>query len=342
MLNPQLEQFIRKMPKVELHVHLKASVKPETLLKLAQRNNIELPANTLPELQEWYRFRDFNHFISIVDQIYDCFRTPEDLELATREFLASQAAENIRYTEITYTATRRIPINEQMAALNSARKWAEDQYGVEARFIFDMPRGHGLATGLIIANWAVQGMDDGVVALGLGGLESEYPPEPYAEAFALAHEAGLPCVPHAGEMAGPESIWGALKVADPPRIGHGVRCIEDPELVAELCRRQTVLEVSPTSNVCLGVYDSMQNHPLPRLVDEGLIVTINSDDPPLFNTTLTDEYMVVADTFGYDADALEGFVFNALDASFLPDEKRSILRNEFRREFCELKTSAGV
>jgi adenosine deaminase len=176
-----------------------------------------------------------------------------------------------------------------------------------------------------------------VVALGLGGPEVGNPPEKFQAAFDRACAAGLPSVPHAGETVGPESIWGALRVLDAVRIGHGVRCLEDAALVEELRARQMPLEVCPTSNVCLGVAPSLGEHPLPRLLAAGLYVTLNSDDPPMFNTTLTDEYLAVAHALGWGAGDLEQLVLNALRAALLPAAARAELEAQFVAEFARLR-----
>ena len=249
--------------------------------------------------------RDFPHFVEIYMQISKCIRTPDDIEMLTREFLSGQAAQNICYSEVTYTAYshyqhKGLSFADQLAAINRARCWAEAELGVTMGLVIDIARVDTPQEGMTTAEWAISGMNDGVVALGLGGQEAGYPPEIFADAFALAHESGLPCVPHAGETVGPDSMWGALQVCEAVRIGHGVRCMEDPALVAELRDRQIPLEVCPTSNICLGVFDRFENHALPRLLDEGLYVTLNSDDPPMFDTTLTDEYLKSAAVFGLD------------------------------------------
>ena len=160
-----------------------------------------------------------------------------------------------------------------------------------------------------VADWAAQNMDNGVIALGLGGPEVGNPPEMFQQTFERARAAGLPSLPHAGETEGPKSIWGAVNALSAARIGHGVRCLEDPGLVSFLREKQIPLDVSPTSNVCLGVSPTLAEHPLPKLIDEGLLVTINSDDPPMFDTTLTDEYLRIAKTFGFDLPQIKQFCF---------------------------------
>lgn len=339
-----LETFIQAMPKVELHVHLEGSIPVQTLFRLAQRNKVELPATTPAELQEWYTFKDFKHFIQVYLTLSNCIRTPTDIEEVARAFLSEQAAQNIRYSEVTYTAFnhyhfKQIPFAEQLAALNRARAWGEAEYGIKMNFIIDIPRSIPAEKGPMIADWAISGQGNGVVALGLGGPEANNPPEKFKTAFERAQAAGLPSVPHAGEMAGPESIWGALRLLNAVRLGHGVRCLEDPTLVAELRARQIPLEICPTSNICLGIFPSFATHPLPYLLAEKLYLTLNADDPSLFNTTLTAEYSKVAQNFHLDAKDLEKLVFNALRASFLPSALRFELEEQFQTEFAQLRAT---
>ncbi|HEY7183168.1 MAG TPA: adenosine deaminase [Blastocatellia bacterium] len=336
------------MPKAELHVHLEGSIRPETLLLLAERNSVTLPmttaAKTAEGLKRWYGFTDFRHFVEIYLTISSCICSPEDIEFIAREFLRGQAAQQVLHTEATFTPfthyslNRRIPFEDQIAALGRARDWAARELEISVGWVLDIVRNvRPIEHGLTVADWAIGGMKRGVVALGLGGIEAGNPPELFKEAFDRARAAGLPAVPHAGETAGAESIWGALRALKAQRIGHGVRCLEDPELVAELRDRQIPLEVCPTSNVCLSVAPSLDEHPLPRLLDEGLYVTINSDDPPMFNTTLTDEYLRAAQILGCGAETIEQLAINAVRASLLPETPRMEMERRFRSEFARLR-----
>ncbi len=336
-----LDTFIAAMPKVELHVHLEGAVRPETLLKLARKNNIDLPAHTVEDLARWYTFVNFPHFVDIYIKISECIQTPDDLELVTREFLEGQAAQNILYTEATYTAythfhQKGISFADQMAAINRARHWAEQTLGVKLNLIVDIAREVTPEQGMLTADWVIAHHGDGVAALGLGGYEVGNPPEKFADAFDKAHQAGVPCVLHAGETEGPASIWGALGAGHSIRLGHGVRCIEDDRLVHELRARQTVLEVCPTSNVCLGVVPSLEAHMLPRLLAEGLNVTINSDDPPMFNTTLTQEFQRCAAAFGWTREMLERFTYNAAQGALLPPGEKAALMANIQSQLARL------
>ena len=346
MPNLAIEQFIRRMPKVELHVHLEGAINPATLLKLARRNNVHLPANSLPALQDWYRFSNFDHFIDVYFAICNCIRTPQDFELITTEFLKSQAEQNIKYSEVIFTPFTHhthVPFDEQLAAINHARKQADKKFGVQMVLVPDISRHMRPAEESVqIADWAIDHMQSGIVALGLGGPEIGNPPELFKEAFQRARAAGLASLPHAGETEGPKSIWGALNALSAIRIGHGVRCLEDPDLVRYLRDHQIALDVSPSSNVHLGIVPSLAQHPLPTLLHEGLLVTINSDDPPMFNTTLTDEYLRIVEVFGFDTQDVMQFVMNGIRASLLTPMAKKALENDFRTQFNVLQNHLGL
>jgi aminodeoxyfutalosine deaminase len=339
-----IDDFISAMPKVELHVHLEGSIRPQTLLRLAAQNKVSLPARTVEDLQAWYRFTDFPHFIDVYATMVSCIRGPDDIELITREFLLGQKAQNVLHSEVTYTPfpiyrDRQISFSEQLAAINRAKTWAEKELGISMSLTIDMPREQvSEAESLMIADWAIRGLGQGVTGFGLGGPEAGYPPHLFKKTFTRAREAGLASVPHAGETAGAESIWGALRDLGADRIGHGVRCLEDDSLVGELRDRRIPLEVCPTSNVCLRVCSDIASHPLPRLIDQDLFVTINSDDPPMFNTSLTNEYRAIAEVFHLDQDTIEQLAWNGLRASILPKAKRQNLEQQFHAQFEHLPT----
>jgi adenosine deaminase len=345
--NPMtLETFIRLMPKVELHVHLEGSIRPETLLILAKQNNVPLPVNSIEELREWYQFSDFAHFVEIYFAICSCIRTPADFELIVADFLKGQFEQNIKYSEVIftpYTHLEHVSFDEQLAAINRARAQAEASLGVSMGLVPDISRHmRPVEESFLIADWAAQNMRNGILALGLGGPEIGNPPEVFKQTFERAHAAGLPSLPHAGETEGPQSIWGAVNTLFAVRIGHGVRCLEDPELVDFLRERRIPLDVCPSSNVCLGVVPTLSDHPLPKLMKEGLLVTINSDDPPMFDTTLNDEYLRIAETFHFDVTQLEQLVMNGIQASLLSTDRKTTLANKFREEFTELENKMAL
>ena len=329
------------MPKVELHVHLEGSIRPATLLQLARRNEVRLPVQDEAGLRDFYRFRDFAHFVAVYEMVIGCLRTPDDYRLVAYEFGSDCARQHIRYAEVTFTilSNRRhtgLPWQAILEGVNAGRAQARAEFGVDWGWVFDISRDFPETQDRVV-EIALAATDSGVVALGLGGTEARFPAELFERAFERARQAGLPRVPHAGENGGPGSVWAALRRLHADRLGHGVRCVEDPVLVEHLRERQVPLEVCPTSNVCLGVYPDYAAHPLRRLCDAGLLVTVNSDDPALFGTDLDREYEVLVDHFGFGADELEQVSLNGVRASFLPQADRARLEAEFRAQFARLR-----
>jgi aminodeoxyfutalosine deaminase len=326
------------LPKVELHVHLEGAMRPETLLRLARRRGVTLPADDEAGLRRWFRFRDFEHFVEIYLTCSRCLRDPEDFQLLAADFVEEQARQNILHSEVHFTISTHLGngVNgdEVAAALDETFSVAGRE-GTHIRLIPDIVRNVGPAAADATLEWALSNRSRGVVALGLSGFESE-PNAPYKEHFEVAAEEGLHRVAHAGEHGGPESIRSALEICGAERLGHGVRAVEDPSLLEDLARRRIPLEVCPTSNVCLGVSRSLATHPWPQLVAAGARVTINSDDPPLFDTTLSDEYLRLAETFALQADDLAFLARQALQASFAEDPLARELSTRMQSEFARL------
>jgi len=343
-----IAQYVAALPKAELHVHLEGAIQPATLLTLAQRNNIPLPGQTVEEIQRWFTFRNFQHFIEIYVVISSCLKTAEDFEYITYEFGATMARQNIRYAEITFTPSThylgpyKLPLEVFFGGLQRGRARAQADFGVEMRWVFDISRGipneqrRRRAADYTTAI-AIECMPEGVVALGLGGSEIGYPPEYFASWFKQARAAGLHSAPHAGETVGPESVWGALKALGAERIGHGVRSIENPALVDYLAEHAIPLEISPVSNLRLGVYPAIEQHPLPQLYAAGVPFTVNSDDPPLFNTTLNGNMELLHNAFHYDIAAIDEIVLNGVRHSFLPSAPKQSMEDLFRTQMAELK-----
>lgn len=348
----KIERYVAAVPKAELHVHLEGSIQPTTLLTLAQRNGVQLPVQNVEDLQNWFTFRNFNHFIEIYFEISSCLKTTEDYELIAYEFGATMARQNVHYAEVTFSPSTHyfslgIPFDTFFTGLTHGRLRAQKEFGIEIRWIFDIVRDIPDETlnsrraeyTLAVAQ---EGMSDGVVALGLGGAEVGHPPEHFTAWFEKAREAGLHSVPHAGETVGPRSVWGALQVLGAERLGHGVRSIEDPALVAYLADRHIPLEVCPTSNVRLGVYTDLASHPLPGLHGAGVPVTINSDDPPLFNTTLNDEVKLLVDPFNFDINTINEILLNGVRCSFLPVEEKQAMEALFQNEMAKLRQELAL
>ena len=332
-----LSIFAQRMPKAELHVHLEGSIIPRTLLKLAKRNHVSLPADDEVGLTELYRFRNFNHFLETYLMITKCLRTAEDYRLIAYEFGSECARQNIRYAEVTFTMltnTELTGLSWQviLCGLNAGREQAQAEFGVKWQWIFDIVR-NTPETQEQVLDIALAARDMGVIALGLGGLETGFPPELFVDTFRRAETEHLHRVPHAGEISGPQSVWSAIKLLQAERIGHGVRSNEDPSLIEYLRNHSIPLEICPTSNICLKVYPDYAQHPLRKLWDAGLMVTIGSDDPPMFGTDLNHEYQLLVSEFNFAQSELERISLNAIHASFLSQGEKSKLVKQFKEEF---------
>lgn len=346
------------MPKAELHVHLDGSIPPATVLELAKRNNLLelLPGDTESAITRWFAFQDFYHFMDVVRTIKTLLRTPNDFALAVYAMGGELAKQHIRYAEVTVTPytyvgylKQGVTIDLLLEGLAMGRQQVRDAYGIELRWVFDIPRNRafsdyrnggdylpGAAEDTLA--FALQGKDSGVIGLGLGGSEVNAPPEPFAPVFAEAKRYGLLSLPHAGESAGPASIWGAINDLQADRVGHGIRAIEDESLVAALAQRQIPLEISPTCNVALQFSPSMADHPLPLLEKAGVPVTINTDDPTLVGANLSREYELVQATFGYSDAVMIQLARNA----FLASGAEPALKQRLLQEFDEWATSIPI
>lgn len=281
-------------PKIELHVHLEGAVSPELLLAAARRNGFALPVDTPEALRAFMRFRDFDHFIESWFATTPALQTEQDYRELVVDYARRAQQRGAVYIEAIFSPTDKltagIPLETVFAGFCDGAQQAREELGIEVRLTPDITRGVDLDVAERTARLAVAHRDRGVVALGLGGAEAQFPPEPYAPAFAIAREGGIGSVPHAGETAGPASIRGALEQLRADRIRHGVRAVEDPGLVRELADRGMVLDVCVLSNVCLSVTDRVENHPLPQLLAAGVPVTVNTDDPTFFDCELDDEH----------------------------------------------------
>jgi len=290
-------------PKIELHVHLEGTVRPETLLEIARRNDYALPADTVEGLAEIYRFRDFRHFIEVWVLTTNALRTEADFCQVVVDYAAEAAAHGAVYIEGIFSPAERVrrgcSWREIFEGVCDGAQEARELHGVEVRLTPDIPRGFELDEANATVEWAARYRERGVVGVGLGGLEAEFPPEPYADAFRLAKSLGLGSVPHAGEAAGAASVRGALETLDADRLRHGIRAEEDAGLVRELAGRGTVLDVCPLSNLRTGTVRSLAEHPLPRLVAAGVRCSISTDDPAMFDTDLTRDYEA-ATSFGLE------------------------------------------
>ena len=281
-------------PKIELHVHLEGTVRPETLLELASRNRVALPVENANGLRELFRFDDLKHFIDVWFLVTAALQTADDFRRITVDYAEEAARQGAVYVEgifaPTVPARNGIDLDVMFEGYCDGVQEARERLGVEVRLTPDLNRTSPTEEAAEIVRHAINCRDRGVVGIGLGGVESQAPPEQFADAFRLAREGGLGSVPHAGEVVGPASVWGAIETLHADRIRHGIRSMEDPVLVEELRDRRIVLDVCPTANVCVGAVPSMDRHPLPEMVAAGLRCSLSTDDPAMFGIDLTSEY----------------------------------------------------
>ena len=279
-------------PKIELHVHLEGTVRPETLLEIARRNGHELPVDSVEDLRALYEYRDFANFIEVFMLTSSALEHAEDFRQIVVEYAEEAVQHGAVYLEAIFSLGlwRGLDSDLVFSGVCDGAEEARERYGIEIRLTPDIARVYSLDEALTVVRHAIKYRDRGVVGIGLGGPEAEHPPEPYAPAFELARAEGLASVPHAGEHAGASSIRGALDALGARRIRHGIRAIEDPALLQELADRRVVLDVCPISNVCTRAVPSLEEHPLPRLVAAGAVCSISTDDPAMFGTDLSTEY----------------------------------------------------
>ncbi|MFI8826428.1 adenosine deaminase [Streptomyces sp. NPDC053431] len=327
-----LHSFIAGLPKAELHVHHVGSASPRIVSELAARHpDSKVPTD--PEaLADYFTFTDFAHFIEVYLSVVDLVRTPEDVRLLTYEVARDMARQNIRYAELTvtpYSSTRRgIDEHAFMAAIEDARVAAENELGVILRWCFDIPGEAGLEAAEETARLAVDLRPEGLVSFGLGGPEIGVPRPQFKPYFDRARAAGLRSVPHAGETTGPQTIWDALNDLGAERIGHGTSSVQDPELLKHLAEHRIALEVCPTSNIATRAVERLEDHPLKQMVEAGVLVTINSDDPPMFGSDLNNEYAVAARLLDLDERGLAALAKNAVEASFLDEAGKARITEE--------------
>src|SRR5882757_5130639 len=327
-----LDAFIAGLPKAELHVHHVGSASPRIVAELAARHP-EAGVPTEPAaLAEYYTFRDFAHFIQVYLSVVDLIRDPEDVRLLTFEVARDMARQNIRYAELTVTpyssTSRGIPGEAFMEAIEDARKSAEAELGVTLRWSFDIPGEAGLPSAAETLRLATDLRPDGLVSFGLGGPEIGVPRPQFKPYFDQARAAGLHSVPHAGETTGPQTIWDALNELGAERIGHGTSSVQDPRLLAHLAEQRIPLEVCPTSNIATRAVATLDEHPIRQMVDAGVLVTIGSDDPPMFGTDLNTEYAVAARLLELDPAGIAALAKNSVDAAFLDPAGKAALAAE--------------
>jgi adenosine deaminase len=306
------------IPKAELHVHLEGTAPPALIRRLAERNDLPVPDGVF-DGPDRFAYTDFLDFLKTYDRAASVIRTAEDYREVTYEYLASCARDGAIYVELIvspdHAALVKLDPVEHLDAIARGIDQARRDHAIESRILLTAIRNLGAEQAVRVARYAASKPHPYVVGFQMAGDEENFPAGDFKEAFDIAAEAGLGCTVHAGEWAGPESVRAALELPV-TRIGHGVRSIEDPALVEELAERGIVLEVCPTSNVVLGIYPTYEEHPLPRLMDAGVRVTLGSDDPPYFGASIGGVYAVCRDRLGFDDETLRRITRMAIEGAF--------------------------
>ncbi|MGX9349604.1 adenosine deaminase [Shimia sp. W99] len=323
-----------ELPKVELHLHFEGAAPPEFIRQLAFEKKIDISRIFAPD--GGYAFENFVHFLQVYEAATSVLQTPEDFARLTRAVLEKSAENGVIYTETFLSPDfcgggDVAAWREYLHAIQEAANRAEVDFGVIMRGIVTPVRHFGPDQAKRTALCAAETAGDWIVGLGMGGDEGKGHQGDFAYAFDMAREAGLRLTTHAGEFGGPQSVWEAIRDLNVERIGHGVRAIEDRALVQELVARQITLEVCPGSNVVLGLYPDFKSHPIARLRDAGVKVTVSTDDPPFFHTTMRREYDMLAEAFGWGLDDFRALNTVAIDAAFCDEDTRARVKKELEK-----------
>jgi aminodeoxyfutalosine deaminase len=316
-----IQEMIRALPKAELHLHLEGTIDAQTLAALANFHGVSAPPADL------YDYRDFAGFLQAFKQVCGHLRFPQDYHLVTLRMLERLRRDGVSYAEVYISAGVMLWKGESFPSLfEGIRAGAQEgraKYGVAVRWILDAVRQFGVEPARRVAEWAAEFKSEGVIGIGIGGDEAAAPPEPFAEVYEYARQQGLRLTAHAGETAGPESMRGALDALHAERLGHGVTAERDPELMLRLARERIPVDLCLTSNVRTGAIARLEDHPLRRYFDAGMLVSLSTDDPAIFDTDLTREYLLAHTHFGFTPEELARLAYNSFQASFLSEEEKA-------------------
>jgi len=322
----ELPEWIRGLPKAELHLHLEGTVSPATLVELSKHQ--DGPRPTLRQAEELYHYKDFQGFLLAFKAVSERLRTPAEYELITYEMIQQLAAQGIVHAEVYVSVGvvyywKRIEFEPLFEGMERGRERGEREFGVTIYWLFDAVRHFGVEEAARVFRKAAElkSAHPSIIGIGIGGDEARGPADAFRDLYKEARARGLHLTAHAGESTGPESIWGALNIGA-ERIGHGLSAERDPELIEVLAERQIPLEICVTSNLRTNCWQSTHDHPLRRYFDLGLMVTLNSDDPAMFESNLADEFILAHDQFDFTRDHLRELAANSIEASFLPPERK--------------------
>ena len=320
-----MEAFIRGLPKAELHVHLEGTLEPEMMFEIAHRNHIPLRFESVDDVKSAYEFSDLQSFLNIYYEGAEVLRTEQDFFDLTYAYLERAAQDNVRRAEVFFDpqthAEQGIPLEVVVTGINRALESGRTNLGISSGLIMCFLRHLSVESAHETLEQALP-FKDWLLGVGLDSSEVDNPPDKFEAVFAQARRAGFLVVAHAGEEGPPDYVWTALDVLHARRIDHGVRAEEDPDLLIRLAEEHVPLTMCPLSNVKLRVFPTLKDHNLKRLLDRGLVVTINSDDPAYFGGYVGDNYLAVAEALHLNRAELAKLARNSFEAAFLRVEER--------------------
>jgi len=329
-----MQEQIHKLPKVELHSHLEGTIKPELAKQIAKRNAAPLDNNLFDD-NGGYAWSDFASFLTAYDSVSSCLKNGEDYRDITYEYLKDCASENVIYAETfispDHAAECGISYDDMISGIASGIDDAERDFGIVGRIIVTCVRHLGPEQGLNVVQTMVDNPHPYVVGFGMGGDENAFTIEEYAPVYNIAANAGYACTVHAGEICGPDSVWDAINYLPISRIGHGVKSVYDEKLISELINRKIHLEICPGSNLALSLFPNWESHPLLTIMNKGISISLNSDDPPFFNTTVGQEYQNSAKNLNLNIEDLKQISLMAMEASFADIKTKSRLIEEIKK-----------
>ena len=333
-------EAIKALPKVELHVHTLGSLQPSTLLSIIREDGLDTPYQTVDDIIRRFQYSDFAHFIEVYMEIIEYITEEKQFEHITYDMLEKCSECNTRYVEASFSPRDHLQHNlefsKMVKAINRGIDRARTSFGIESNIRIDLVRSSTKDEAMEILDM-IERNPHNIVSVDIGGNEPLFPPKPFTEAYGRAREMGLHLVAHAGEAAGPQSIWDALQFLEVERIGHGVTAREDPKLIEYLNEKQIGIEMSPVSNLRTGVVKSIKEHPIREFYNKGLLVTVNSDDPSLFHTDLNNEFIQIHKHLGFSLAELFQLSLNGIKTAFIDESVKKNMRESFSDEYSKIK-----
>ena len=331
-----VQEIIKALPKVEQHVHIIGSVYPDTLLWLNQHSDNKLPYLTSEELEEFYVYKDFSNFLDVYSAVNDLITHEKHYELITYEMLQNQHISNVRHVECIFSAYdhmhRGLDFHDMIYYINRAIRRANRDFKISCNIRIDLVRNYGPKIGQLVLD-QIRSNHDNIVAIDTGGSEYGIRPSTYAKVYENARDMGLRLVAHQGEASNVEYVWECINYLKPDRIGHAVAGANDQELLSKMARKGISIETCPISNLKTGAVKSLKEHPIKKFIEAGIKVSVNTDDPPMFDTDMNNEYLLLHSVLGFSIDDLFNISIDSIQTSFLEGYEKRILSKKFVDEY---------